>query len=247
MKAVAFVPARSGSVRVPDKNVRVLGEHPLIAYTISAALDSGVFDEVVVSTDSETYADIARHYGATVPGLRPQDIASSTSPDIEWVVLTLEQLAEQGREYDCFSILRPTSPFRQADTIRRAFAAFTSHQGLDSLRAVEVCKQHPGKMWVVRGETMTPLMPLSPEEQPWHSTQFAALPTVYVQNASLEIAWVRCALEQKTIAGNVIAPFFTSDMEGFDINDPRDWTEAEHLVAENPAALPNVNKSPYTS
>ena len=101
-------------------------------------------------------------------------------------------------------------------------------------------------MWVARGETMTPLMPLSPEEQPWHSTQFAALPTVYVQNASLEIAWVRCALTQRTIAGNVIAPFFTNEMEGFDINDPRDWTEAEHMVAENPSLLPNVNKSPYT-
>ena len=82
---VALIPARSGSKRVPHKNIRPLGGHPLMAYSISAAVNSGVFSEVLVSTDSEEYADIARHYGASVPFLSPNKYAESFSPDIECV------------------------------------------------------------------------------------------------------------------------------------------------------------------
>ena len=71
---VALIPARAGSKRVPDKNIRPLAGHPLIAYTIAAAIDSGIFSDVIVSTDSEHYADIAKHYGAQVPFLRPADV-----------------------------------------------------------------------------------------------------------------------------------------------------------------------------
>ena len=245
---VALIPARSGSKRVVDKNIRQLGAHPTIAYTIQAAVNSTVFDGVVVSTDSESYAEIARHYGADVPGLRPTEIASSTSPDIEWIVHTLERLRALGRTYDCFSILRPTSPFRQPDTIRRAWAAFRGEVGVDSLRAVEKVKQHPGKMWVVRGNRMSPLMPLSrPDGTPWHSSQMASLPELYVQNASLEIAWTRIALDEGTIAGNVVMPFLTEAMEGFDINDMEDWWYAEHLIAEGEAKLPAVTVAPWPS
>lgn len=242
---VALIPARSGSKRVPDKNIRPLGDHPALAYTIAAARQSGVFAAVVVSTDSERYAEVARHYGAEVPFLRPPAIAGDTSPDIEWVEDTLERLRRAGRDYDCFSILRPTSPLRQADTIRRAWRAFLGETGVDSLRAVEKCKQHPGKMWVVCGERMTPLLPLGPPAQPWHSSQYAALPEVYVQNASLEIAWTRVVRDGRTIAGNVLMPFLTQGFEGFDINDPENWTVLEHLVRSGEAQLPPVSERPW--
>jgi CMP-N,N'-diacetyllegionaminic acid synthase len=244
--ALALIPARSGSRRVPHKNVRRLAGHPLLAYTISAARASGVFAAVVVSTDDEEYASIARHYGAVVPALRSTQIAGETSPDIEWVLEMLSTLTGAGQLYDCFSILRPTSPFRRPETIRRAWAAFLAQRGIDSLRAVEKCKQHPGKMWVIRGERMMPLLPLSPAERPWHSQQYAALPEVYIQNASLEIAWTRVALEGGTIAGNVIVPFLTQDLEGVDVNDSRDWDLIERLVAERPDALPEIAESAYT-
>jgi len=237
---VALVPARAGSKRVPDKNVRLLAGHPMIAYTISAALQSDVFAAVVVSTDSEPYAAIARHYGAEVPFLRPPELATDTSPDIAWVEWTLKGLLERGRAYDCFSILRPTSPFRQAETIRRAWKEFLAEEGVDSLRAVEKCKQHPGKMWIVRGPRMVPLLPLGPRDQPWHSSQYASLPEVYVQNASLEIAWTRVVSEQRTIAGNVLVPFFTKELEGFDVNDPYDWDLAQDLVRNRHARLPAI-------
>ncbi|MGB6280128.1 MAG: acylneuraminate cytidylyltransferase family protein, partial [Syntrophobacteria bacterium] len=79
---VALIPARAGSKRVPDKNIRPLAGHPLIAYTISSALQSQVFSAVIVSTDSQRYGDIAGHYGAEVPHLRPSELAGDLSPDI---------------------------------------------------------------------------------------------------------------------------------------------------------------------
>lgn len=245
MSVVAFVPARQGSKRIPGKNVRLLNGHPMLAYTIAPAIESGVFDSVIVSTDSEEIAAVARHYGAEVPFLRPAPFASDTSPDIEWLEHALTELKRQGRTWDAFSLLRPTSPFRTAETIRRAWTTFTSQDGVDSLRAVEKCTQHPGKMWVVRGERMFPLLPFGPETQPWHSTPYQALPTVYVQNASLEIAWSRVVFDGRTIAGDVVVPFVTESFEGFDINDPADWMIAERLLADGAVRLPLVRQAPY--
>jgi N-acylneuraminate cytidylyltransferase len=251
--AVAFIPARLGSKRVPGKNIRALAGHPMIAYTIAPAIDSGVFSSVIVSTDSEEIAAVARHYGAEVPFLRPAAFAGDTSPDIEWLEHALGQLRDGGRSWDAFSILRPTSPFRSAASIRRAFDRFAAQTGADSLRAVEKCAQHPGKMWVIRGERMVPLLPFelaSPEArdgagQPWHSTPYQALPLVYVQNASLEIAWTRVVFERRTIAGDTIVPFVTEGHEGFDINDPYDWMVAERLIADGAAHLPAVHQPSY--
>jgi CMP-N,N'-diacetyllegionaminic acid synthase len=240
-----LIPARQGSKRVPGKNVRPLGGHPVLAYTIVPALESGVFESVIVSTDSEEIAGIARHYGAEVPFLRPPQFAGDTSPDIEWLEYTLVELKRSGRHWDCFSLLRPTSPFRTAATIHRAWSRFVAQADVDSLRAVEKCAQHPGKMWIVDGDRMTPLMPSAPGTQPSHSTPYQALPPVYVQNASLEIAWTRVVFEGRTIAGNVLTPFLTEGYEGFDINDPHDWMIAERLIADGKAALPPVPQVSY--
>lgn len=242
---VGLIPARQGSKRVPGKNVRVLGGHPVLAYTIAAAVESGVFESVIVSTDSEDVAAVARHYGAEVPFLRPAAFAGDTSPDIEWVEYTLAELTRQGRSWDCFSLLRPTSPFRSAETIRRALTQFLAREGVDSLRAVELCAQHPGKMWIVRGGRMYPLLPFGNGEQPWHSTPYQALPPVHVQNASLEMAWSRVVTERRSIAGDAMMPFLTEGHEGFDINDPHDWEIAERLVADGTATLPEVRQAPY--
>ena len=242
---VALIPARSGSKRVTDKNIKPLAGHPLIAYSIAAALGSGLFDRVIVSTDSERYAAIARHYGAETPFLRPAGQAGDRSPDIDWVEHALAYLADQGCRYDCFSILRPTSPFRTAQTIQRAWAEFIAEEGVDSLRAVELCSQHPGKMWVLRGRRMTPLLPLGPEELPWHSSQYPSLPRIFVQNASLEIARTRVVTEGRTIAGQVIMPFLTQGYEGYDVNSEYDWNLAEHLLSAGEVEPPVISVAPF--
>jgi N-acylneuraminate cytidylyltransferase len=93
---------------------------------------------------------------------------------------------------------------------------------------------------------MRPLL-TSPSGQPWHSTPYQALPPVYVQNASLEIAWTRVVFEQRTIAGDVIAPFLTEGYEGFDINDEQDWMIAERLLADGIVTLPPVPRTPLAA
>ena len=93
--------------------------------------------ETIRSCFGPEVAEIARHYGADTPFLRPASLAADLSPDIGWVRHALDSLARVGRAWESFSILRPTSPFRQADTIRRAWAEFTAAEGIDSLRAVE--------------------------------------------------------------------------------------------------------------
>jgi N-acylneuraminate cytidylyltransferase len=238
-KVIGFVPARAGSKRVPGKNVRCLQGHPLLAYSLASALASGIFSRVIVSTDSEEIARLSRHYGAEVPFLRPSEYAGEKSPDIEWVIYTLQRLRQSGEIPDAFAILRPTSPFRMPETIQRAWERFSSTDA-DSLRAVEPCRQHPGKMWIVEGDLMSPLLDDGGVQPPWHSTPYQALPLVHAQNASLEMAWSRVPLELGTIAGKKIVPFFTQGNEGFDINNAEDWLLAEILLEKKGALLPRV-------
>ena len=242
--AVAFVPARSGSERVPGKNVRLLAGHPLLAYAIETALQSGVFARVVCSTDSEQIAEVARWYGAEVPFLRPPEYATSTSPDIEWLRFTLERL---GAPHEVFAIVRATNPFRGPDAVRRGLEQLVATPEADSLRAVELVKQHPGKMWLVSddGRTMRPLLEQSHLDVAWHAGQYQALPPVYVQSSALEIAWTRVVSATGTREGRVVAPFFTEGHEGFNVDDEEDWERAERLVASGAATLTAVGRQPY--
>lgn len=237
-KLLALIPARSGSKRIPDKNIRPLMGHPLMAYSIASACASGIFAKVVVSTDSGKYGNIAQHYGADVL-FRPPELATDTSPDIDWVTAALKALPG----FDAFAILRPTSPFRKPDTIRRAWAEFTTGDVAHSLRAVEKCGQHPAKMWVIREGYLHPLLPLieGAGGAPGHSSQYPTLPPVYVQNASLEMAWSWVPEELGSIAGECVKAFLTFDTEGFDLNNEYDFRIAELMVERGEATLPEIN------
>ncbi len=92
---------------------------------------------------------------------------------------------------------------------------------------------------------MLPVMPFTLNGTPWHSSQYASLPEIYAQDASLEIAWSRIALEQNTIAGEAIIPFISEGLEGFDINEPEDWLLAEHYLAQSQVTLPAISHQPF--
>ena len=219
--------------------------HPLMAYSIASALQSGVFKSVVLSTDSVEYGRIGEYYGAEVPGLRPSELAGDGSPDIEWVDFTLKELFARGHNYDCFSILRPTSPFRSAETVNRAWMEFLEDKDADSLRAVEKCSQHPAKMWFIEENRMKPVLEGENNGVPWHNSQYQTLTEIYAQNASLEIAWTRVVLQQHSISGNEIIPFFTRGSEGFDVNREYDWEYASYLLEQKIVQLPRIQSKPY--
>ena len=238
---VALIPARSGSERVRDKNIRPLAGHPVVAYAIASARESGIFDRIVCSTDSGKIAEVAQRYGADVPFLRPAKFATATSPDIEWITHMLEQLDQH---YDLFAIVRATNPFRGPDVLLRGLEQLLATPEADSIRAVELVKQHPGKMWVIEGNTMRPLLDQSHLASAWHAGQYQALPEVYVQNSALEIAWTRVVSQTGTREGRVVAPYLTEGYEGFNIDDEEDWERAQRLLDAGLAALPEV-EPPY--
>lgn len=220
---VALIPARNGSKRVPNKNFRELAGKPLYQWSIDLARSCGVFRSVVLSTDecgvrTET-PDVNVHF-------RKPEHATDDAHDFLWVNDVMQQI-----DADIFCILRPTSPFRTASTIRRAYARLIG-SGAHSVRAVEPVKQHPGKMWVDDGKWIAPLLDKQhPDGTPWHSSPTQSLPLVYVQNASLEMAWTFVLKQYKTISGEHVAPFLTEPLESVDINTPEDWARAEAIAA----------------
>ena len=213
-----------------------------MAYSIASALESELFDKVVVSTDSSMYAEIARSYGASVI-MRPERLALATSPDYGWVDHIMRELWENSlTRPNYYAILRPTSPFRSAETIKRCWDEWDRDK-YQSIRAVEPVRQHPGKMWMLRGDTIYPLLSLGPTDPPWHSSQVKTLPMVYVQNASLEMARTKILWKTKTISGWRIQGFQTRLWEGHDINDQIDWGLAEELIDTGKATLPEIQKT----
>ena len=137
MRSIAIIPARSGSKGLPDKNIRPLNGKPLLAYSIEAALASGLFDTVHVSTDSERYADIARQYGADEPFLRSAETSSDTASSEDAIREVLRRYEEMGQRFDAFMLLQPTSPLRTADDIRAAFGVMEEKQAES---VVSVCE-----------------------------------------------------------------------------------------------------------
>jgi len=229
-KIIALIPARKGSERIKDKNIVKLHNLSLIAHTIIAAKKTNLFSKIIVSTNSLKYAKIAKKYGAEVPFLRPNNISTSHSNDYEWVNYTIKNLRKKGLIFSHFFILRPTSPFRTASTILRAWKNFKKIKKADSLRAIEICKQHPGKMWIKSKKFIKPFILGKKNNQPYHNLQFKSLPKIFVQNASLEISKIEVLSLYKSITGKKIIPFYTKDLEGFDINYPYDIKYASFLA-----------------
>ena len=221
-KLIALIPARSGSERIKNKNLLKLRGKTLLKIAVENALKSKIFKKIIVSTDSKKYAHLAKKYGADVPFLRPKKLASATSTDYDWVLYTLKKIEAMDNGFTHFFILRPTSPFRSYKTILRAWKTFKQSKKTESLRAVELCKQHPYKMWTKKGKNIQPLFYKTLIKQPAYNVQFKTLPKIYIQNASIEISKINVIKKYNSITGKKIIPFFTNRKEGFDINYKED-------------------------
>jgi len=223
---IALIPARSGSKRVKHKNVRMLAGVPLMAWTISVARKSGLFTKVLVSTDNVDYARIADSWDAEVV-FRPAEMATDKATDFEWIQHALEHSPARS-----FALLRPTSPFRTVEELKRAYRLFHECEA-DSIRAVQPVHEHPYKMWVEKGDRIVQLFPL------WdiNVMQTQSMPAVYWANSSLEMAWSR-VVEAGTYSGYDIAPFYTNWLEAFDIHGEDDFLRAEEIVKQGLVEVP---------
>lgn len=144
MRNIAIIPARSGSKGLKDKNIKDLCGKPLMAYSIEAAIKSNVFDEVMVSTDSTVYADIAKNYGARVPFLRSDFASSDSASTWDAIVEVIQGYKKLGERFDSVCILQPTSPLRTANHIVEAYETFYSKKAES---VVSVCLTDHSPLW----------------------------------------------------------------------------------------------------
>ncbi len=255
-RIICFIPARSGSTRLPGKNIRELAGHPLMAYTIAVALDSGIFDKVYVVSDSREYLQIAWEYGALGMG-EDSNKDWTKSRDFDWMKAALD--SGYLRPDDDWMLLRPTSPFKTARTLGRAFGTFevaivdqvrkqsfakairkTKILNL-SVRAVKPTSCHPLKSWVFFRDEIHPFIPQDYHGSPRFENQTQNLGKVWIQSATLEIGHAS-VLKTGTLSGERIFPYFCQGHEGVDINTEEDWLYCEFLIEKGLAKLPEVRK-----
>jgi CMP-N-acetylneuraminic acid synthetase len=229
MKILGLIPARSGSRRVSGKNIKLLQGKPLITYTIESAKVSRLVDRVLISTDSQTIADMGIANGVETPFLRPPEISRSDSTEMQFLLHALSWLSEhEGYHPDLVVILYPTSPFRKPESIDRAIETLLAHPEADSLRSVRLCSEHPYKMWVQEVGYLKPFV--NTADQNSHTLSYQLLPEVYIQNASIYITKPATILQKKSPVGDIVIPFIMDEFESVDVNTPLDFEFAEWLM-----------------
>lgn len=225
MKNLAVITARSGSKGLKDKNIKILNEKPLMAYTIEAALQSDMFQEVYVSTDSEKYAEIAKKYGASVPFLRTEDNATDTASSWDTVAEALERYKEMGEEFDTVCLLQPTSPLRTAEDIRAGYQIFQ--------------KKHATAVLSVTPADHSPLWcGTLPEDGCLHhfisektlETPRQMLPEYYRINGALYILKTEKVISKPDLYGEDCFAYVMPRERSVDIDEELDFYMAEYLM-----------------
>ena len=220
MSSIAIITARGGSKRIPKKNIKEFCGKPIIAYSIQAALESGVFDEVMVSTDSKEIADIAKKYGANVPFMRSEETANDYATTADVLKEVLEEYKKKGKGFETLCCIYPTAPFVTAEKLRNAMLLLNESEG-DSLMPVVRFGFPPQRAVVIRENKLVYQYP-----------EFASM-----RSQDLEAVYHDCgqfyfcrteAFEKSgsVITGNTV-PFIMPEEEVQDIDNETDWALAE--------------------
>ena len=181
MNNIAIIPARSGSKGLKDKNIKELNGKPLMAYTIEAAIKSGQFCEVMVSTDSEDYAEIARKYGASVPFLRSKKESADCASSWDVVAEVLEGYRTKGKEFETVCLLQPTSPLRDSSDIVNAYSRYKEKKAIS---IVSVCEMEHSPLW---SNTLNEEQELNGFIKPDYATQRQVIDKYYRLNGAIYI------------------------------------------------------------
>ncbi len=220
MKTLAMITARGGSKRIPRKNIKEFNGKPIIAYSIEAALKSGAFDEVMVSTDDEEIADIARKYGASVPFMRSEKTANDFATTVDVIDAVISEYHSLGKDFDLFACIYPTAPFITADKLKEAVDKLSASDA-DSLipvvrfsyppqRAMEI---HDGRLVFRQPENL--------------SKRSQDLEPHYHDAGQFYVVKTESFLENKGIMVGQILPMELSELEVQDIDNEVDWKLAE--------------------
>ena len=230
---LAIIQARGGSKGLPNKNLLPLAGHPLVAYSIKAALDTPSITRTIISTDSEEIGAIAAQYGADVPFLRPSEFAQDLSTDFEVFDHALRWLLENEKyQPDLIVQFRPTSPIRSVEHIEGAIQRMFTHPEADSLRMITAAPITPYKMWLYDEKTVTmePLMQHAVFSEPYNEPR-QKLPPVHWQIGTLDVIRPSVILEKKSMSGWPILPYLLPFDYAVDIDDINSFRKAEEVIS----------------
>jgi len=232
-EVLALIPARGGSKGIPRKNIRDFAGYPLIAWSIAAAKQSKRVTRVIVSTDDEEIASVAREFGAEAPFLRPSKFAEDNTTDLPVFEHALKWLEEnEGYKPDIVVQLRPTSPIRPRDLVDDAIRMLLDHAEADSVRGVVPAGQNPHKMWRISGESgpMKNLLDVPGMEEPYNAPRQILSP-IYWQTGHIDAIRTETIIKGGSMSGGVIYPIIIDPRYTVDIDNLQDWARYEHLVS----------------
>jgi YrbI family 3-deoxy-D-manno-octulosonate 8-phosphate phosphatase len=231
-EVLALIPARGGSKGIPRKNIRNFSGYPLITWSIAAVKQSKSVTRVIVSTDDEEIAAVARQFGAETPFLRPAEHARDNTTDLPVFEHALAWLAEhESYRPDVVVQLRPTSPIRPRGLVDKAIEILLAHPDADSVRGVVPAGQNPHKMWRLTDEhsPMKNLLNVEGIDEPYNAPR-QILPPIYWQTGHIDAIRTATILNG-SMSGKNIYPLVIDPRFTIDIDNLQDWARYEHLVA----------------
>lgn len=228
-EVLAIIPARGGSKGIPGKNIKSFAGYPLIAYSILAGLRAKSVTRVIVSTDDEEIARVAREWGAELPFMRPAELAQDKTTDYPVMRHALDWLKEnEGYQPDIVLQLRPTSPVRPLNLLDQAVQTLLDHPEADCVRGVVPSGQNPFKMWSVdeNSGAMKPLLQVEGIEEPYNAPR-QILPATFWQTGHIDAIRLETIIKKQSLTGDVLYPIHIDPKFTVDIDLPRDWPGAE--------------------
>lgn len=216
-----MIPARGGSKAIPRKNIRPLGGKPLIVWTIEAAIESKRLSRIIVSTEDEEIAGVAKENGVEVPFMRPLSLAQDDTPGVAPVLHAIEQLPR----YEWVLLLQPTSPFRSVEDIN-GILDLCRNEGMSSAVSVTEVIKHP--FWMYKRDSNNFLEPLIPDRP--DLTRRQDLPSVYELNGAMFLARTDWLIENRGFIGPKTIGYWMPKERSVDLDLPQDWDWAEYII-----------------
>ncbi|MBU0587297.1 MAG: acylneuraminate cytidylyltransferase family protein [Gammaproteobacteria bacterium] len=229
MKILAVIPARGGSKSVPRKNIAHIAGKPLLSFTVEEAQKVPAITDLVVSTDDQEIASVARSLGVQVPFLRPTELATDqaqSAPVLRHCLLEMEAL--RGLRYDAVLMLQPTTPLRQACHIETAIDMLVAYECDSVVSVVSVGGYHPFRMKRLVGKQLINLIDQGFEDM----RPRQVLPPVYIRNGAVYLSRRHVVAEQEQVVGSVCLGFEMGADESVNIDDRLDFKMAEILLKE---------------
>lgn len=241
---ISIIPARSGSKGIPQKNIKLLADYPLIAYSIIASKLSSKIERTIVSTDSQEFAEIALSYGAEAPFLRPKEISRDNSLDIEYIKHALGWFqTHEGNQPEYLVILAPPTPLRDPILIDRAIEKIIQNKDATSLRSAYETRESPYKLFEIKDEFFVGMFPDDPRPE-YYNLPRQAFPPVYHPNGYVDIIKSQTVMNLGGLHGPRILSFITPDVG--ELDRPEDFDFIEFVLSKQKHPVSEYLKKNFT-